>query len=323
MPDTLEFEEPIAVLLKEIDALNMLPQTDVRDGEIAGLRKRIDQIRGELYRRLTPWQRVQVARHANRPYMLDYVERLCTEFTELHGDRRFADDGAIVCGFARFKGQPILVVGHQKGRDTKQKVHRNFGYARPEGYRKALRTMKLAEKFNRPILIFVDTPAAYPGIESEERGIAEAIALNLREMTVIRVPIIVVVTGEGGSGGALGLAIGDKVLMQEFTVYSVIPPEGCAAILWRDANRKVEAAEALKLTARDLLALGLVDAIVPEPPGGAHNDLDAATALVDQALTHSLSELTNLDVDELLSARYDKFRRMGEEGIAFTDTARP
>ncbi|HET9447339.1 MAG TPA: acetyl-CoA carboxylase carboxyltransferase subunit alpha, partial [Steroidobacteraceae bacterium] len=261
MPDTLEFEEPIAVLLKEIDALNMLPQTDVRDGEIAGLRKRIDQIRGELYRRLTPWQRVQVARHANRPYMLDYVERLCTEFTELHGDRRFADDGAIVCGFARFKGQPVLVVGHQKGRDTKQKVHRNFGYARPEGYRKALRTMKLAEKFNRPILIFVDTPAAYPGIESEERGIAEAIALNLREMFVIKVPIVVVVTGEGGSGGALGLAIGDKVLMQEFTVYSVIPPEGCAAIQWRDAGRKIEAAEALKITAHDLLERAIIDSI--------------------------------------------------------------
>jgi acetyl-CoA carboxylase carboxyl transferase subunit alpha len=319
MPDTLEFEEPIAVLLKEIDALNMLPQTDVRDGEIAGLRKRIDQIRGELYRRLTPWQRVQVARHANRPYMLDYVERLCTEFTELHGDRRFADDGAIVCGFARFKGQPILVVGHQKGRDTKQKVHRNFGYARPEGYRKALRTMKLAEKFNRPILIFVDTPAAYPGIESEERGIAEAIALNLREMTVIRVPIIVVVTGEGGSGGALGLAIGDRVLMQEFTVYSVIPPEGCAAILWRDAGRKVEAAEALKITAHDLLERAIIDGIVPEPLGGAHQDPDGAARLLDGPLTDALAEVSTWSDDERLQRRYDKFRNMGRLGIEFID----
>jgi acetyl-CoA carboxylase carboxyl transferase subunit alpha len=319
MPDTLEFEEPIAVLLKEIDALNMLPQTDVRDGEIAGLRKRIDQIRGELYRRLTPWQRVQVARHANRPYMLDYVERLCTEFTELHGDRRFADDGAIVCGFARFKGQPILVVGHQKGRDTKQKVHRNFGYARPEGYRKALRTMKLAEKFNRPILIFVDTPAAYPGIESEERGIAEAIALNLREMTVIRVPIIVVVTGEGGSGGALGLAIGDRVLMQEFTVYSVIPPEGCAAILWRDAGRKVEAAEALKITAHDLLERAIIDGIVPEPLGGAHQDPDEAARLLDGPLTDALAEVSTWSDDERMQRRYDKFRNMGRLGIEFVD----
>lgn len=319
MADTLEFEEPIAVLLKEIDALNMLPQTEVRDGEVAGLRKRIDQIRGELYRRLTPWQRVQVARHANRPYMLDYVERLCTEFTELHGDRRFADDGAIVCGFARFKGQPILVVGHQKGRDTKQKVHRNFGYARPEGYRKALRTMKLAEKFNRPILVFVDTPAAYPGIESEERGIAEAIAFNLREMTVIRVPIIVVVTGEGGSGGALGLAIGDKVLMQEFTVYSVIPPEGCAAILWRDAGRKVEAAEALKITAHDLLERAIIDGIVPEPLGGAHQDPDAAARMLDGPLTDALAEVSTWSDDERMQRRYDKFRNMGRLGIEFVD----
>jgi len=319
MPDTLEFEEPIAVLLKEIDALNMLPQTDVRDGEIAGLRKRIDQIRGELYRRLTPWQRVQVARHANRPYMLDYVERLCTEFTELHGDRRFADDGAIVCGFARFKGQPILVVGHQKGRDTKQKVHRNFGYARPEGYRKALRTMKLAEKFNRPILIFVDTPAAYPGIESEERGIAEAIALNLREMFVLRVPIVVVVTGEGGSGGALGLAIGDKVLMQEFTVYSVIPPEGCAAILWRDAGRKVEAAEALKITAPDLLERAIIDGIIPEPLGGAHQDPDAAARMLEGPLTAALAEVSTWSDEERMQRRYDKFRHMGRLGIEFVD----
>ncbi len=246
MPETLEFEEPIAILNKEIEALNMLPQTDVRDGEIDGLRRRIDQIRGEIYKRLTPWQRVLVARHPERPYLLDYVDRLFTEFVELHGDRRFADDGAIVCGFARYHGAPVLVCGHQKGRDMKQKVQRNFGYARPEGYRKALRAMQMADKFGRPIIVFVDTPAAYPGVESEERGIAEAIAVNLRDMAVLSVPIIVIVTGEGGSGGALGLAIGDRVLIQEFAVYSVIPPEGCAAILWRDASRKVEAAEALE-----------------------------------------------------------------------------
>jgi acetyl-CoA carboxylase carboxyl transferase subunit alpha len=321
MPDTLEFEEPIAILLKEIEALSMMPQTDVRDGEIAGLRRRIDQIRGELYRRLTPWQRVLVARHANRPYMLDYVDRLCTEFTELHGDRRFADDGAIVCGFARYKGQPVLVVGHQKGRDTKQKVHRNFGYARPEGYRKAIRTMKLAEKFKRPILVFVDTPAAYPGIESEERGIAEAIAYNLREMAVLTVPIIVVVTGEGGSGGALGLAIGDKVLMQEFAVYSVIPPEGCAAILWRDSGRKVEAAQALKITAADLLEREIIDGIVPEPLGGAHQDPDEAARLLDIALEAAFKDVAMFTAEERVQRRYDKFRNMGRLGIEFVDVS--
>jgi len=322
MPETLEFEEPIAILLKEIEALGMLPQTEVRDGEIEGLRRRIDQIRGEIYKRLTPWQRVLVARHPERPYLLDYVEKLFTEFVELHGDRRFADDGAIVCGFARYHGAPVMVCGHQKGRDMKQKVQRNFGYARPEGYRKALRAMQMADKFGRPIIVFVDTPAAYPGVESEERGIAEAIALNLREMAILSVPIIVVITGEGGSGGALGLAIGDRVLMQEFAVYSVIPPEGCAAILWRDANKKVEAANALKITAPDMVALGLVDDIIPEPAGGAHNDYDAATALVDQALSLALNRSSAMSVAERLDARYRKFRRMGEEGSAFTDTGR-
>ena len=318
--DLLDFEEPIGVLLKEIEALSMLPRTPERERSIESLRVRAEQIRAELYANLTPWQRVLVARHPNRPNTLDYVERLFTGWDELHGDRRFADDHAIVCGFADYKGQPVCVVGHQKGRDTKQKIFRNFGYARPEGYRKALRVMQLAQKFNRAIVVFIDTPAAYPGVESEERGVAEAIALNLREMMMLEVPIVVIVCGEGGSGGALGIAIGDRVLMQEFSVYSVIPPEGCAAILWRDSNRKVEAAEALKLTAQDLLALGLVDAIVPEPTGGAHNDLDAATALVDQALTQSLAELTNRNVETLLSTRYEKFRRMGEEGIAFVDT---
>jgi len=313
--DLLEFEEPVGVLLKEIEALSMLPRTAERERSIASLRSRAEEIRAELYASLTPWQRVLVARHSNRPNTLDYVEKLFANFDELHGDRRFADDPAIVCGFADYRGSQIAVVGHQKGRDTKQKVFRNFGYARPEGYRKALRVMQLAEKFRRPIVVFIDTPAAYPGIESEERGVAEAIAVNLREMSVLEVPIVVLVCGEGGSGGALGIAVGDRVLMQEYSVYSVIPPEGCAAILWRDANRKVEAAAALKITAPDLLELGLIDAIVPEPAGGAHNDHDRATALVDQALSQALAELSPLSVDERLDRRYDKFRRMGQSGI--------
>ena len=320
MPELLEFEEPVGVLLKEIEALSMLPRTPERERSIDTLRRRADEIRGELYANLTPWQRVLVARHPSRPNTLDYVERLFTGFDELHGDRRFADDPAIVCGFASYHGEPVCIVGHQKGRDTKQKIFRNFGYARPEGYRKALRVMQMAEKFERPIVVFIDTPAAYPGVESEERGVAEAIAMNLREMMMLEVPIVVLVCGEGGSGGALGIAIGDRVLMQEFAVYSVIPPEGCAAILWRDANKKVEAAEALKITARDLLALGLVDAIVPEPSGGAHNDFDKATGLVDQAIMQALGEVATLPVERRLAARYEKFRNMGEEGTAFVDT---
>jgi acetyl-CoA carboxylase carboxyl transferase subunit alpha len=315
MPELLEFEEPVGVLLKEIEALSMLPKTPEREKSIDSLRRRADEIRTELFRSLTPWQRVLVARHPSRPNMLDYVERLFTSFDELHGDRRFADDHAIVTGFADYRGTPVAVIGHQKGRDTKQKIFRNFGYARPEGYRKALRVMQLAQKFARPIVVFIDTPAAYPGIESEERGVAEAIAVNLREMMLIEVPIVIIVCGEGGSGGALGIAIGDRVLMQEFSVYSVIPPEGCAAILWRDANKKVEAATALKITAPDMVALGLVDGIIPEPPGGAHNDYDTATALVDQALSAALADLTPLDVAARLEARYQKFRRMGDVGL--------
>ena len=318
--DLLEFEEPVGVLLKEIEALSMLPRTPERERSIQTLQKRADEIRVEIYANLTPWQRVLVARHPNRPNTLDYVERLFTGWDELRGDRRFADDPAIVCGFADYKGQPVCIVGHQKGRDTKQKIYRNFGYARPEGYRKALRVMQLAHKFSRPIVVFIDTPAAFPGIESEERGVAEAIALNLREMMMLEVPIVIVVCGEGGSGGALGIAIGDRVLMQEFAVYSVIPPEGCAAILWRDANRKVEAAEALKITAPDLLALGLIDVIIPEPVGGAHNDLDAATALVDQAIDETLGDVSSMSIAARLETRYEKFRRMGEEGSAFVDT---
>jgi acetyl-CoA carboxylase carboxyl transferase subunit alpha len=321
VPELLDFEEPIGVLLKEIEALSMLPRTPERERSIEALRRRADDIRGELYATLSPWQRVLVARHANRPNTLDYIERLFTSFDELHGDRRFADDHAMVAGIAEYKGSPVAIIGHQKGRDTKQKVFRSFGYARPEGYRKALRVMQFAQKFGRPIVVFIDTPAAYPGIESEERGVAEAIAFNLREMMMIEVPIVVIVCGEGGRGGALGIAIGDRVLMQEFAVYSVIPPEGCAAILWRDANRKVEAAEALKITAPDLLQLGLIDAIIPEPLGGAHNDLDAATALVDTALTRALDDIRPLSPAERLAARYEKFRRMGREGQAFVDTA--
>jgi len=315
MPELLEFEEPIGVLLKEIEALSMLPKTPERERSIESLRRRADEIRADLFRTLTPWQRVLVARHPSRPNTLDYVERLFTNFDELHGDRRFADDHAIVAGLAEYRGAPVAVVGHQKGRDTKQKIFRNFGYARPEGYRKALRVMELAQKFSRPIVVFVDTPAAYPGMESEERGVAEAIAVNLREMMLIEVPIVVIVCGEGGSGGALGIAIGDRVLMQEFSVYSVIPPEGCAAILWRDANKKIEAATALKITAPDMVALGLVDGIIPEPPGGAHNDMDAATALVDQALSAALAELSPLTVPQRLDMRYEKFRRMGDVGF--------
>src|SRR6059058_2262463 len=278
-PETLDFEEPIAVLLKEIESLELLSHTDPRDREIASLRRRIESVRGELYRSLTPWQRVQVARHPNRPGLEDFIKHLFTNFVEIHGDRRFADDHAIMTGLADYKDEPVLVVGHVKGTDTKEKIFRNFGYARPEGYRKALRAMRLAEKFGRPILVFVDTPAAFPGMESEERGVAEAIAVNLREMMMLDAPIVVLVTGEGGSGGALGIAVGDRVLMQEFAIYSVIPPEGCAAILWRDASKKVEAAEALKITAPDLLQGGIIDAIVPEPVGGAHTDPVAAARM--------------------------------------------
>src|SRR5437763_6858750 len=294
-PETLDFEEPIAVLLKEIEALELLPHTDPRDREIASLRRRIESVRAELYRSLTPWQRVQVARHPNRPGLEDFVKRLFTNFVEIHGDRRFADDHAIMTGFAEYKGEPVLLVGHVKGIDTKEKIFRNFGYARPEGYRKALRAMRLAEKFARPILAFVDTPAAYPGIESEERGVAEAIAVNLREMMMLDAPIVVLVTGEGGSGGALGIAVGDRVLMQEFAIYSVIPPEGCAAILWRDASKKVEAADALKLTAPDLLKADLIDEIVPEPVGGAHTNPGAAAELVDGGLGRVLAEVSAVD----------------------------
>lgn len=317
--ELLEFEEPVGILLKEIEALSLMPRTEGRAADIERLRARVNQLRGELFASLTPWQCVLVARHASRPVTLDYIERLFTEFDEIHGDRRFADDAAIVCGFARYHGDPVLVVGHQKGRSTKEKIARNFGYARPEGYRKAIRTMRMAEKYQRPVVVFVDTPAAFPGIESEERGVAEAIAFNLREMAVLNVPVIVMVTGEGGSGGALGIAIGDRVLMQEFAIYSVIPPEGCSAILWRDSARKVEAADALKLTAPDLLKAGIVDEIVPEPLGGAHQDPEAAATLLDAALLRNLRAVSALGSEERLALRYDRFRGQGRAGIDFID----
>ena len=316
-PDTLEFEEPIAVLLKEIEALSLMPETPQRERSIDQLQQRIESVRAELYRNLTPWQRVMVARHPNRPTLLDYVNRLFTEFTEISGDRRFADDHAMVAGFARYKGEPVMIVGHHKGSgDTKQKIFRNFGYAKPEGYRKALRAMKLAEKFQRPVIAFIDTPAAYPGIESEERGISEAIALNLREMAALDTPIIVVVHGEGGSGGALGLAVGDRILMHEFAIYSVIPPEGCAAILWRDSGRKVEAAQALKLTAQDLLGFGIIDQIVREPAGGAHTNHELATSLLDPVLDAALTEVSAMESEPRLEASYRKWRAMGNVGLA-------
>jgi acetyl-CoA carboxylase carboxyl transferase subunit alpha len=317
--ETLEFEEPIAAVLKQIEVLNAQPHTDARDREIQTLERRLEMVRAELYRALTPWQRVLVARHPSRPGLEDFIQRLFTDFIEIHGDRRFADDHAIMTGFADFNGQPVLVVGHVKGSDTKDKIFRNFGYARPEGYRKALRAMRLAEKFGRPIIAFVDTPAAYPGIDSEERGVAEAIAVNLRDMMVLDTPIIVIVSGEGGSGGALGIAVGDRVLMQEFAIYSVIPPEGCAAILWRDAGKKVEAAAALKLTAPDLMKAGIIDAIISEPAGGAHTDPAAAARLVESAVEAALRDVQAQDRDLRLAKRYDKFRNIGRMGIDFVE----
>ena len=319
--ETLEFEEPIAAILKEIEALIALPHTDARDREIVSLQRRLEEVRASLYRALTPWQRVLVARHPSRPGLEDFIQRLFTDFVEIHGDRRFADDHAMMTGFADYKGQPVLLVGHVKGRDTKEKIFRNFGYARPEGYRKALRAMRLAEKFGRPVIAFIDTPAAYPGIESEERGVAEAIAVNLREMMALDAPIVVVVSGEGGSGGALGIAVGDRVLMQEFAIYSVIPPEGCAAILWRDAGKKVEAAAALKLTAPDLMKAGIIDEIIPEPIGGAHTDPAAAAKLVDTVLDSVLRDVQAQHGDLRLAKRYEKFRNIGRLGVDFVEDA--
>lgn len=262
----------------------------------------------------TAFERVQLARHANRPYTLDLIERLFEDFVELHGDKRFAEDPAVVAGYARFHGLPVVVVGHQKGRDTKQRSYRNFGMPKPEGYRKALRVMKLGEKFGRPIFTFIDTPGAYPGIDAEERGQAEAIAFNLREMTKIKVPIIVTVIGEGGSGGALAIGVGDQVLMLENSIYSVISPEGCAAILWKDSSKADLAAEGLRLTAQHLFDEGIIDKIIPEPPGGAHNDYDQTARFLDSALSERLAEAVSCSQEDRLSLRYAKLRRFGRWG---------
>lgn len=280
--------------------------------ELEVLRVAVVALRREFHDHMSAWQRVLLARHPQRPYTLDYVRLLFEDFNEMHGDRAFGDDPALVGGWAKFRGRPVMLIGQQKGRDTKQRVARNFGQVKPEGYRKALRLMQLAAKFNRPIFTFVDTPGAYPGVDAEERGQAEAIARNLREMARLPVPIIVTITGEGGSGGALAIAVGDRVLMLENSVYSVISPEGCASILWRDAGKAEVAAEALKITPQELIELGLIDSIVREPEGGAHFDHEAAAALLAPALENSLVELEALSTADMLSKRYDKFRRMGQ-----------
>jgi acetyl-CoA carboxylase carboxyl transferase subunit alpha len=317
MPD--DFEAPLLALQKRIEELAAFPGDPAKEQEARRLRQELAEKRRSIYASLTPWQKTQVARHPNRPYTLDYVGALFTDFTELHGDRRFGDDPALVTGFARYKDRAVAVVGHQKGRDTKQKIYRNFGMPKPEGYRKALRVMQLAAKFGRPIIAFVDTPGAYPGLDAEERGQAEAIAFNLREMARLATPIIVNVTGEGGSGGALAVAVGDRVNMLEHSIYSVITPEGCAAILWRDAGRAEEAATAMKITAPDLKGFGLVDEIVPEPLGGAHADPDTLFASLDLILDAQLKELSAVPADTLVDGRYEKFRRMGKLGTEFLE----
>lgn len=280
--------------------------------QISQLRERVDALRKQIYSHMNAWGKTELARHPQRPYTLDYVERMFTDWSEIHGDRGFSDDPAIVCGMARFRGEDVLIVGHQKARDTKQKVYRNFGMPNPEGYRKAIRAMKFAEKFGRPIFTFIDTPGAYPGLGAEERGQAEAIARNLREMARLRVPIISTITGEGGSGGALAIAVADRVLMMENSIYSVISPEGCASIMWRDAAKKSLAAEALRITPEDLMELGCVDGTVPEPEGGAHTDHDAAASLLDSTLQKHFAELKRMSTDELVSSRYTKFRNMAQ-----------
>ena len=305
-------------LEREVEDLQRLSQNGSSPPELEKIRAQVSELRREFYTHLGAWQRTQIARHPQRPYTLDFIRLLCTDFSELHGDRAFGDDPAIVGGFARFHGRPVLVLGHQKGRDTKQRVARNFGQAKPEGYRKALRLMKLAAKFSRPILTFVDTPGAYPGLDAEERGQAEAIAVNLRAMSRLPVPIIVTITGEGGSGGALAIAVGDQINMLENSIYSVISPEGCASILWRDAGKAELAAEALRITAKDLSEFGIVDEVVAEPEGGAHSDHEAAAQLLEPVLVRALDELSVKSVPELLDRRYSKFRRMGELAGALT-----
>jgi acetyl-CoA carboxylase carboxyl transferase subunit alpha len=280
--------------------------------ELERLRQEVAELKRQFYSHMGPWQRLQMARHPQRPYTLDLIPRIFENFSEIHGDRGFADDPAMVCGMGWFHSRPAMIVGHQKGHDTKQRLARNFGQSKPEGYRKALRAMQLASKFNRPVFVFVDTPGAYPGVDAEERGQAEAIARNLREMIRLPVPIIVTITGEGGSGGALAVAVGDRVLMLENSVYSVISPEGCASIMWRDGTKAELAAEALKITATDLMELKLIDEIVPEPEGGAHLDHDATAKLLDERLQANLEELSTLSRSELTKRRYEKYRNSGQ-----------
>ncbi len=315
---TLEFEKPILELETKIQELKQFAQVEKVDfsAEIARLERKVARLQEEIFANLTPWQRTQIARHPNRPYGMDYIRLMLTDFVELHGDRAFSDDKAIVGGFARLDGMPLVVIGHQKGRDTKEKLARNFAMANPEGYRKALRLMKMAEKFGKPVLTLVDTPGAYPGIGAEERGQAEAIARNLREMSELRVPVVVVITGEGGSGGALGIAVGDTVLMLEYAIYSVISPEGCASILWRDPAKAPEAAAAMGITAQTLKRLELIDEIVPDPTGGAHRNHQEMASMLKGFVLKAFEQLRPIPVEDLLEQRYQKFRRMGvfEEG---------
>ena len=305
-------KEEIEKLERELADLQQLNVQVDPSAELERLRNEVAQLRHDFYEHMGAWQRTLVARHPLRPYMMDYVRLLFEDFHELHGDRAYGDDPAMVTGFARYQGRPVVLIGQQKGRDTKQRVAQNFGQAKPEGYRKALRIMHLAAKFGRPIFTFIDTPGAYPGIDAEERGQAEAIARNLREMARLPVPIIVTITGEGGSGGALAIAVGDQINMFENSVYSVISPEGCASILWRDAAKAEIAAEALKITARDLKEFGLIDEIVPEPEGGAHLDHEASARLLGHVLNVAVHDLSRVPVTELVDRRYEKFRRMGQ-----------
>jgi len=311
MPDGASQLAIVQDLERQIEELERVAESDATREEIERLKVQLEALRRHVTARSDdPWQRVLLARHPQRPYTLDYIQYLLTDFAEFHGDRRFGDDPALVGGLARFEGQAVMVIGHQKGRDTKQKLLRNFGMPKPEGYRKALRLMQLAEKFSRPILTLIDTPGAYPGIGAEERGQAEAIAYNLKEIPKLRVPIVVVVHGEGGSGGALAIAVGDRVLMLENAIYSVISPESCSSILWRDWNHKQEAARILKLTAQELLQLELVDQVVPEPKGGAHVSPREAAELLRPAIASALGELQSLAPDALLSRRHEKLRRL-------------
>jgi len=307
---TIDRQREIDRLEKDVEELRRLASTDESDAEVERLKREVLELRREFYTHLGPWQRAQIARHPQRPYTLDWLNLMLTDFMELHGDRGFGDDKALIAGFAKFRGRPVAIIGHQKGRDTKQRVIRNFGQPKPEGYRKALRVMELAAKFGRPILTFIDTPGAYPGIDAEERGQGEAIAHNLREMARLPVPIIVTVTGEGGSGGALAIAIGDRVNILENGFYSVISPEGCASIIWRDSTKAETAAIAMKIMSTDLKDLGIVDEIIPEPDGGAHGDHEGAAKIFGDVLERQLLVLSNQSRRELLDARYQKFRHM-------------